>query len=304
MNFTQLRAFHAVATTGGFTKAAEFLNVTQPAVTRQLKALEEDYGIALFHRRGHHLELTESGQDLFTVSQRIFGLISEAGGIVSGESELQGGSLRVGADSPFYIMEILATFKERYPSMALTVSMDNANELFRAMRNYEIDVGVVTAVDLGPEFVGIAYTQLDLVLLIPDGHPWARRKGISLDMLEGQPIILRETTSTTRQLFLQALEDAGVVPTVVMELRNQVAVREAVAAGLGLAPELIGGRRDDERLHRVRISDAPIFCHEHIACRKDRSSLRKVQAFFEVAQDVAPLLAEREVMTPMLEAKK
>ena len=298
MNFTQLRAFHAVATTRGFTKAAEFLNVTQPAITRQLKALEVDYGIALFHRRGHHLELTKSGQDLFTVSQRIFGLIAEAGDIVSGESKLQGGSLRVGADSPFYIMEILATFKERYPSMALTVSMNNANELFRALKNYEIDVAVVTAVDLEPEFIGVVYTRLELVLLVPDGHPWARRKGISLKMLEGQPIILRESTSTTRQLFMHALDDAGVVSPVVMELHNQVAVREAVAAGLGLAPQLIDGRRHYERLHRIRISDASIVCHEHIACHKDRSSLRKVQAFFEASQDVAALLAECEALTP------
>ena len=121
MNFTQLRAFHAVATTGGFTKAADFLNVTQPAVTRQLKALEGDNGIALFHRRGHRLDLTDVGQNLFTVSQQIFGLIAEAGNIVSGESELRGGILRIGADNPFFIMEILAAFKEQFPSIGLTV---------------------------------------------------------------------------------------------------------------------------------------------------------------------------------------
>jgi aminoethylphosphonate catabolism LysR family transcriptional regulator len=298
MNYTQLRAFHAVATTGGFTKAADFLNVTQPAVTRQIKALEEDYGIALFHRRGHHLELTGSGQNLYTVSQRIFGLIKEAGDIVSGESELRGGSLRVGADSPFYIMEILAAFKEQYPSMALTVSMDNANELFRALGNFEIDVAIVTAVDLTAEFFGVAFTRLDLVLLVPDGHPWCRRKSISLDMLKGQPIILRETTSTTRQLFMQALEDVGVTATVVMELRNQVAVREAVAAGLGLAPELVGGMRRDERLHRISIANAPVICHEYIACRKDRYSLHKVQAFFDTVKALAPVLAERQIVWP------
>ena len=299
MNFTQLRAFHAVATTGGFTKAAEFLNVTQPAITRQLKALEEGYGIALFHRRGHRLDLTEPGQDLFNVSQRIFGLIAEAGDIVSGESELQGGSLRVGADSPFYIMEILAAFKERYPSLALTVSMNSANDLFQALDNYEIDVAVVTALDLAPKFTGVAYTRLDLAMLVPEGHPWVGREGVSLSMMEGQPVVLREPTSMTRQLFTQALEQAGVKSTVVLELRNQVAVREAVAAGLGLAPELVGGMRQDERLRRVPITDAPVGCHEYIACRKDRHMLRKIQAFFDVATAVAPILAEHGIETPV-----
>ena len=298
MNFTQLRAFHAVATTGGFTKAADFLNVTQPAVTRQLKALEGDNGIALFHRRGHRLDLTDVGQNLFTVSQQIFGLIAEAGNIVSGESELRGGILRIGADNPFFIMEILAAFKEQFPSIGLTVSMDNANDLFRSLREFEIDVAIVTAVDLEPEFIGIAYAQLDLVLLVPDGHPWSRRQDVSLDMLEGVPVILREPTSTTRNLFMQVLEQAGVSSTVVMELRNQVAVREAVAAGLGLAPELVGGGRRDERLNHVPIANASAICHEYIACRKDRYMLRKVQAFFDTVKAAAPVLAERKIITP------
>ncbi|MDP6109683.1 MAG: LysR substrate-binding domain-containing protein [Rhodospirillales bacterium] len=293
MKYTQLRAFHALATKGGFTKAAEFLNVSQPAVTRQIKSLEEDYGIALFHRRGHHLELTNSGQNLYTVSQRIFGLIKEAEDIVSGESELHGGNLRVGADTPFYIMEILAAFKAQYPSMALTVSMESSNDLFQAMRNFNIDVAVVTAVDLKPEFAGISITHLDLVLLVPNDHAWSRRKAILPSMLEGQPIILREPASTTRQLFMQALELAGVSSNVVMELRNQVAVREAVAAGLGLAPELVGRIRKDKSLKRIPFANVPVRYHKYAMCRKDRVNLRKVQAFFEIAKAVAPVIVDR-----------
>jgi aminoethylphosphonate catabolism LysR family transcriptional regulator len=300
MNFTQLRAFHAVAATGGFTKAAESLNVTQPAVTRQMKALEEDYGIALFHRRGHHLELTEPGQDLFEVCQRIFGLIAEAGDIVAGESQLQGGCLRVGADSPYYIMEILAAFKEQYPSMSLSVSMSNAKDLFRSLWAFEIDVGMITAIDLEPEFVGKAFTQLLLTLLVPENHSWSRYKKISLSDLKGQPIILREPTSVTCMLFREALQTAGVEPNVVMELRNQVAVREAVAAGLGFAPELAGGMRHDERLHRIAIIEAPDSCHEYITCRKDLFSLKKVQAFFEIAEKVSPTLVKRKILTSPL----
>ena len=296
MNFTQLRAFHAVAATGGFTRAAEFLNVTQPAVTRQLKALEEDYGLALFHRHGHRLVLTESGHDLFTVSQGIFGLFDKANDIVSGESELQGGSLRVGADSPYYIMEILAAFKEQYPSVSLAVSMSNANDLFRALRNFEIDVGMITAFELAPEFAGKTYTQLMLNLLVPRDHAWSGRKRISLAELEGRPIIIREQTSVTRNLFFQALGAAGVAPDLVMELHNQVAVREAVAAGLGFAPELAGGMRQDERLWRIAIREAPAQCYEYITCRKDRAGLRKIQAFFDVADAVAPLLVKRKIL--------
>ncbi len=97
---------------------------------------------------------------------------------------------------------------------------------------------------------------------------------------------------------MQALEQAGVSSTVVMELRNQVAVREAVAAGLGFAPELVGGMRRDERLQHVPIANATVICHEYIACRKDRFTLRKVRAFFDIVKAVAPILAERKILTP------
>jgi aminoethylphosphonate catabolism LysR family transcriptional regulator len=297
MNFTQLRAFNAVAKTGGFSRAADYLNVTQPAITRQLKALEADYGIALFHRRGHKLELTDSGADLFTVSQRIFSLLNEAGEIVTGESELRGGTLRVGADSPFYFMDILAAFKERYPSVSLTVTMSNANDLFRALRNFEVDVGIVTAIDVAPEFVGVTFTQLLLTILVPADHEWSARKSISLSELKGQPIILRESTSMTRKLFLQLIEFTDLEPFIVMELHDQVAVREAVAAGLGFAPELAGGMRQDERLRRISIIEAPTNCHEYITCHKDRFSLSKVQAFFDIAEAVGPVLVDRKILT-------
>lgn len=292
MNFTQLRAFHAVATTRGFTKAATSLNVTQPAVTRQLKALEEEHGIALFHRRGHRLELTESGKCLFAVSQRIFGLIAEASDIVTRESELQSGNLRVGADGPFFIMDILTAFKVRYPAVGLTVSMANANDIFHMLRSFEIDVAVVTVDKLEPDFHAIPYSGLDLVLLVPTDHPWRRRRKISLAKLKGHPVILREPASMTRQLFLEAMETAGARPEVVMELRSQAAVREAVVSGLGLAAELVGGRHQDERLIGLPIVEAPARLKVCVTSRRDRYGIRKVRAFFDLAETVGRLLAD------------
>lgn len=292
MNFTQLRAFHAVAVTRGFTKAATFLNVTQPAVTRQLKALEEEHGIALFHRHGHRLELTEFGECLFAVSQRVFGLIAEAKDIVAGESELRSGNLRVGADGPFFIMDILAAFKERYPAVRLTVSISNANDIFHMLRDFEIDVAVVTVDELEPEFHAIPYSRIALVLLVPTDHPWRRRRKISLAKLKGHPVILREPTSMTCQLFLEAMEAAGTRPEVVMELRSQAAVREAVVSGLGLAAELVGGMHQDERLIGLPIVEAPARLEVCITSRRDRYGIRKVRAFFDLAEAVGRLPAD------------
>lgn len=288
MNYTQLRAFHAVATSGGLTKAAAMLNVTQPAITRQMKLLEEEHGVALFHRRGHRLELTETGETLYSISQRIFGLMTEAEDFIASEAELKTGKIRVGADSPYFILDILAAFKDRYPGVNLTVSMSSANDLFRRLREFEIDVAVVTAEQLDDEFFGVPYTSLEMVMLVGEGHALFGREGIYLKDLQGEPIILREDTSTTRRLFMAALEGAGIEGDITMELRNQDAVRAAVQAGLGLAPELVGTPRIGERVHRLKIIDAPIICKEYIACRRERFGMRKVRAFFELAVDVGP----------------
>ena len=292
MNYTQLKAFHAVAVSGGLTKAAAMLNVTQPAITRQLKILEEDHGVSLFHRRGHNLELTDAGNALFSVSQRVFALMAEADELISNEAELKSGRVRVGADSPYFIMDILAAFKERYPGMELTVSMSSARDLFQRLREYEFDVAIVTAEQLEEDFFGIPYLNLELVLLVGEGHRLYEEDGVSLEQLVGEPLILREETSTTRRLFTNALANAGVEPCIAMELRNQDAVREAVVAGLGIAPELVGVLRTDERLRRLSIKDAPIVCNEFITCRRDRFVLRKVRAFFELAVETGPLKGE------------
>lgn len=286
MNYTQLRAFHAVATSGGLTRAAGLLNVTQPAITRQLKLLEEEHGVAFFHRRGHTLELTESGETLYSLSQRIFGLMAEAEDFISSEANLTSGKIRVGADSPYFIVDILAAFKGRYPGMNLTVSMSSANDLFQRLREFDIDVAVVTAEQLDDDFFGIPYSNLELVTLVGPNHPLYCEDGVYLKQLSGEPVILRESTSTTRRLFTAALETVGLEPNIVMELRNQDAVRQAVAAGLGIAPELIGSPREDVNIKRLSILDAPIVCNEFIACRRERFAIRKVRAFFELAIEV------------------
>ena len=218
MNYTQLRAFHAVATSGGLTKAAAMLNVTQPAITRQLKLLEKEHGVVLFHRRGHSLELTEAGHNLFSLSQRISRLMAEAADLITSEADLNTGNIRVGADSPYFIMDILAAFKSRYPGMNLTVSMLSAVELFRQLKEFEIDVAIVTAEHLDDEFFGIPFAKLEMGMLVGTGHDLYQKRDVYLRELADEPIILRESTSTTRRLYLRALRNASLEPNVVTDL--------------------------------------------------------------------------------------
>jgi LysR family transcriptional regulator, low CO2-responsive transcriptional regulator len=290
MNFTQLRAFHALASTGGFTKAAQYLGVSQPAITAQLKALEETYGVALFDRNGHRLTLTDTGEYLLQISSHVFRLLAEAEEVLTTASELRAGTIRVGADNPFFIMDLLSAFRSRYPDLKVTVDMGSGFAVLDALRKYETDVAVVTAAHVPEEFVAEPFSRLQLMLLVRPAHPWANREAVSVTEIGDEPLVLRESGSLTRRTLLDSLAVVGAHANVVFELSSQVAVREAVASGLGVGVELDGGLAPDDRIKLVRLADAAVSCQEYVACRRDRYDLRKIKAFFDIAREIGPSL--------------
>ena len=283
MNHAQMRAFHAVATEGSFTKAARLLGVSQPAITIQVKALEETYGANLLHRSGQRVMLTDLGDDLLVITRRIFDLDQEAEELLSAARELRGGHLRAGADGPYFVMGVLAAFIERYPGVRVTVAMGNSQSVLRDLVDYRTDVAVVARVDDDRRFHAVPYISQPVVVFVPRTHEWGKRRGIRLAELEGQPMILREPGSSTRQILEDALAKAGIAPRVVMEIGSREALHEAVAAGLGIGVVEAAELGTDDRLTTIGITDANLEATEYVVCLKERRNLRTVQAFFDLA---------------------
>ena len=286
MNFVQLRAFHAVAAEGSFTGAARALGVSQPAVTIQVKALEETFGSGLLHRRGHRVTLTETGRGLLGIARRIFGLEQEAEELLSAARGLRGGRLRVGADGPYFVMGLLAAFVARYPGVRVTVAMGNSQSVLRDLEDYRCDVAVLADAGGGGRFHAIPYVCQPVVVFVPCDHEWAGRPGIRLAELDGRPMVVREAGSTTRRIFDTALARAGVTPRVVMELGSREAVHEAVAAGLGAGVVSRAELGGDERLWALEVADAKLESWEYVVCLKERRNLRTVQAFLDLVEEV------------------
>ncbi len=285
MNHAQLRAFHAVATEGSFTKAARALGVSQPAVTIQIKALEEAYGSALLLRRGHKVSLTELGSGLRDVTRRIFGLEQEAEELLTAASQLRAGHLKVGADGPYFVMGLLAAFIGRYPGVRVTVAMGNSETVVRDLLEYRTDVAVLASVGDDRRFHAIPYCRQPVVVFVPRDHEWAGRASIALADLDGRPMVLREVGSTTRRILEEALAANGVEPRIVMEIGSREALREAVAAGLGIGVVSLAELGSDDRLHALPISDATLESWEYVLCLKDRRNLRTVQAFLDLVAE-------------------
>jgi len=287
MNSLHLRAFHAVAREGSFSTAARVLHVTQPTISSQVKALESTYGVQLFDRRGRRVVPTEIGSTLFAITQRLFTLEEEAEDLLGAAHELQGGQIKVGADGPHHVIPILAVFNRQHPGFDVSLSMGNADKVLEDLRNHRIDVAVLAKVDDDPRLFAVPYRRSRLVLFVPHTHPWAKRSSIRLEEVGAQRMILREAASVTRQIFQAALAEANVRPQAVMQIESREAVREAVAAGLGIGVVSEAEFDRDKRLSALRVRDARLEITEHVVCLEERRRLRIVRAFLESVDHVS-----------------
>jgi len=286
INHAQLRAFHAVAEAGGFTRAATALNVTQPTLSGQVAALEEAYGVRLFERRGRGSELTGLGHSLFEITRRLFNQEAEAEQLLAAARGLATGQLRVGADAPYDVVPLVARFQRRYPGIRLSMSFGNSEEVLAELLARRCDVAVLP--DIAAEDARLHAVPLRrdrLLVFVERGHPWATRRSLTLAELEGQRLVLRETGSRTRALFEQAMAQAGLRPGTVVEIGSREAVREAVAAGLGIGVVFESEFGRDARLHRLALRDVALEAVEYAVCLQARRPVRAVRAFFELVQE-------------------
>lgn len=281
----QLRAFHAVAETGGVTRAADRLGVTQPAVSAQIRSLERERGVTLFERDADGLATTEAGKALHAVTRRLFQDFADAADVLAGAFALSFGTLRLGADGPYAAMPILARFAARHPSVRIGVQMGNAADTLRALEEARVDVAVLSMREPRPGLHSLPIAEQGLRLLAPRGHLFAEPRRLPISMLDGQPVVLREPGSATRQAFEAACRQAGVRPETRLSLGSREAVREAVAAGFGVTVVFEGETGSDGRLIDRPLECEPTGWRLSIACRGDRRALPTVRAFLDLAAE-------------------
>ncbi len=285
MLYTGLRAFHAVAVQGSFTGAGGALGVSQPTVSGQVRALEARYGVRLFERRGRRVEPTDLGRSLHAATVRLFAAESEAEQLLVTAREVAGGHLRVGADSPFFVVPLLGAFKRLHPGIQISVSLGNSEALLEDLRARRADIAIVPDLEPDSRLHAVVLHDDRIVAVVPRGHRWARRRSVDLVELAevvDESLILRERGSRTRAALESALAGEALVPREILEIGSREGVREAVAAGLGvgvIAEREVGA---DPRLRTVPIRHGSLAVVEHAACLAERRAVPAVAAFLEL----------------------
>jgi DNA-binding transcriptional LysR family regulator len=237
----RLQVFHTVARLLSFTKAAESLHMTQPAVTFQVRQLEEYFNTRLFDRTHNRISLTEAGARVYQYADKIFALYSEMENSVRDLTGEVSGVLLVGASTTiaeYMLPALLGDFKAKYPEVQIRLQVANTDGVVSMIENNVIDLGVVEAPVANKNLVVESCRSDKMVLVVPNNHPLANEKTVDITRLLDYPYICREEGSGTREVMLEALIEAGADPhqlNIVMELGSPEAVKGAVEAGMGVS---------------------------------------------------------------------
>jgi len=179
----------------------------------------------------------------------------------------------------------LSGFTRRYPGIKLALTFGNSHEVLAGLIERKSDVAVLADLAPAERFHAVPFRRDRLMLFVERNHPWAARKSVKLAELEGQRLVLREPGSITRARFEEAIAKLGVKLGQTLEIGSREAVREAVAAGLGLGVVFASEFGHDGRLHPIAIRDIKIESTEFAVCLKERLAVRVVRAFFELLSE-------------------
>lgn len=283
MNLAQLRAFHAVAKQGTFSAAAQTLNVSQPAITQHVRALEDAIGGRLFHRRGTGVELTADGNDLLPHVHQIIKGLEDVAARLEGGKQLRTGHLAIGLCGPHVALPLIRQFRQSHPGIRIDTQMHNSTHLLELVAQVRVDLAIVTLTAPINDLVCYSLVDQEVLVVLPVDHVWAGRESVEISELAGQPFVLREHGSMTQQIFDRGLEQAGVEIDRELVLSSREAVKEAVAAGLGLGIVLDKELGRDDRLTGVRIKGADVMAGEYLVAHPEVGELGAVREFIASA---------------------
>ncbi len=237
----RLQVFHTVARLLSFTKAAETLHMTQPAVTFQVRQLEEYFNTRLFDRTHNRISLTEAGETVYHFADKIFELYSEMENAVREMTGEISGSLTIGASTTiaeYMLPALLGDFRAQYPDVTIHLKVSNTDGIVSMVENNTIDLGVVEAPVSNKNLVVDKCREDNLVAIVPPKHDLATRSTINMQELLEFPFICREEGSGTREViqsYICKTDECKQTMNVGMELGSPEAVKGAVEAGMGIS---------------------------------------------------------------------
>jgi DNA-binding transcriptional LysR family regulator len=286
LTIRQLRALAALQAAGSVTSAANRLNLTQPAVTLQLRNLQALAGLPLIQRTGDGMMLTQAGRDVLALSTRIEAAIldcEQSLDLIAGRS---GGQVSIGAVSTakYFVPFAIAAFSRRFPKIDVTLTIGNRKTIRDALRGYDLDIAIMGRPPAGVDVEMHPLGKHPHIIVAAAGHPLARKLPSVPADLASETFITRERGSGTRMLMEQFFQKTGLTPKVGMEMDSNESIKQAVIAGLGIAfisQHTVSRELEEGRLVALNVAGLPVIRQWHALRRTDKVLLPPAQAMLD-----------------------
>jgi len=282
----QLRALSAVARAKSVTGAAEKLHVTQPAVTLQIRNLQERAALPLFQRTGGGMVLTEAGETLMLLWERIEAALSDCEVTLDMIKGLTGGRVSIGVVSTakYFAPFAIAAFARTHPGIDVRLVIGNRGEIIQALTDFALDVALIGRPPPELELDKVRIGEHPHVIIAPPDHPLKRARALAVSDLVDEIFLNREPGSGTRALMERVFAEAGVTPRIGMEIASNETIKQAVMAGLGIAflsAHTVAHELADGRLVSLPVAGLPLIRDWFVVRRVDKALLPAGQALVE-----------------------
>ena len=233
----QLKVFEAVARLLSYSKAASELHLTQPAVSMQVRSLEESIGLPLTEQMGKRIFLTEAGREVFHYSHNIAELLTDMEAVLTGLKSLEGGNLKIAVASTvnYYATQLLTRFRALHPSVTINLDVTNRQSIIAQLAANQIDLAIMGLPPEGLDLQSESFMENPLVMIAPPTHRLGGKKSVALKDLAEESFVAREEGSGTRGAMERFFREHGLSPRLELVMSTNEAIKEAVQAGMGLA---------------------------------------------------------------------
>jgi DNA-binding transcriptional LysR family regulator len=299
LTLRQFRVFEAVARHLSFSRAAEELHLSQPAVSMQVRGIETILGMRLTEQLGKKIFLTEAGREVLHASQAITARLDDLQANLAQLQSIDSGQLNLAATSTVNVVatDILARFRGRHPGVSVHLDVSNRAAVLDQLVGNRIDLAIMGQVPDGLGLDAIRFLDNPLVVIAPPGHPLVGQKNISMASLATESFLVREAGSGTRGAMERFFAARGLEIRSSMEMSSNEAIKQAVQAGLGLGILSLQTLEMELALKRLAVLDVegfPIMRHWYVVHRADKRLSPVAQAFKEFVLAPAQLAAEAE----------
>lgn len=303
ITFRQLQVFSSVARNLSHSRAAEELHLSQPAVSMQIKQLEQSIGLPLFEQVGKQIHLTEAGRELVIYSRNIAQQLEEMEGVFQEMKGLERGSLNISVVSTanYFMPQLLAKFIQLHPKIHVGLHVANRDAVIRQLTENVADLAIMGQPPEGAEMVAQSFMQNPLVVIAAPTHPLLKISNIKPAQLARETFLLREQGSGTRDVMERFFASHHLAMPSNMEMDTNEAIKQSVQAGMGLgiiSLHSIELELETRRLAILDVAHFPIMRHWHIVHRANKRLSTAGRAFkqfllTEAERLAAPVLLKR-----------